>query len=238
MPVSLPPELVIFDVDGTLQDTCRWFPTVVRRGLARFAEREGIDVAMPTDAEACAVIGKRDAGVWAPFLPEAWKPRWAELRAVVIPMECDELRSGVDYLFPGVRRALSDLREAGVKTALASNCRAQYFEAVREGLGLGYLTDWQFCLDSAGIATKADMLKAAMRAAGTRAAVMVGDRESDQEAARAHGLPFVWRPSPFCRLEDVDASWDGDPAELWAILGLGPRPRINPHRTPHTGQDP
>lgn len=219
-PIGPAPDLVIFDVDGTLQDTCRWFPTVVRRGLAQFAAANGLDIAVPTDAQACAVIGKRDAEVWSPFLAEADKHRWAELRATVIPLECEELRSGVDYLFPGVRATLSELRSLGVKTALASNCRSQYFQAVREGLGLGYLTDWQFCLDSEGVASKTDMLAAAMAAAGTRRAVMVGDRESDQEAAKAHGMPFVWRPTPFCHLVGVDAVWNGDPAELRAILGL------------------
>lgn len=214
------PQLVIFDVDGTLQDTCQWWPVVLRRGLAAFATPRGFTVELPDDASACAVIGKRDADVWSPFLPPEFQHLWPELRSFVVPMECDELRGRTDYLFPGVRRLLDRLRCWGVRSALASNCRRQYFTAVREGLGLGFLTDWQYCLDSPGVTCKADMLARAMEAAGTTAAVMVGDRDSDQEAARLHRLPFVWRRNPFCHLPDADGVWDGDPASLFRLLGL------------------
>ena len=49
---NLPPELIVFDVDGTLHDTFRWWSPVIRAGLQRFAEREGLQLRMPTDAEA------------------------------------------------------------------------------------------------------------------------------------------------------------------------------------------
>ena len=88
----LPPQLVVFDVDGTLHDTFRWWAPVIRAGLQRFAALHELDVAMPSDDEAEAVVGMRDAGVWAPFLPEPHKHRWQELRAVVLPMEPDHLQ--------------------------------------------------------------------------------------------------------------------------------------------------
>ena len=97
--------------------------------------------------------GLFDAGVWAPFLPEPHKHRWQDLRAVVLPMEVEEVSRGVDYLFAGVRPMLTHLRELGVKVALASNCRRVYMgvselPSVRNGLGVaivstpkGVLTD-------------------------------------------------------------------------------------------------
>jgi len=223
---SLPPRLVVFDVDGTLHDAFGWWPRVLRRGLAAFAAERGFAVELPDDGAACAVIGKRDAEVWSPFLPPEHRALWPELRAAVVPLECEELRGGIDWLYPGMRSLLLRLREAGVATAIASNCRRLYFSAVCEGLGLAYLTDWQFCLDSEGVVDKTTMVAAALRAAGTRSAVVVGDREADREAALAHGLPFVWRRSPYCALA-ADAVWGGSPGELLSMLGVRP-PRTGP----------
>ncbi len=217
----LPPDLVVFDVDGTLHDTFRWWAPIIRAGLQRFAAQNGLDVRMPTDTEAEAVVGMKDAGVWAPFLPDAHKHRWLELRAVVLPMEVEEVSRGVDYLFPGMRPLLLHLRQIGVKVALASNCRRTYMGAMQNGQGLAALTDWQFCLDSPGVQTKTDMLTSAQAAAGGAArVVMVGDREPDHEAARALGWPFVWRRNGRCAIDDAELIWNGDPNELLSGLGL------------------
>jgi len=218
------PDLVVFDIDGTLHDTFAWWPRVLRRGLAGFAAPAGLQLSMPDDAAACAVVGEADAGVWAPFLPASHQHRWRELRAVVLPLELEELTSGADHLFTGVRALLVHLRGLGVRLALASNCHREYLEAFCEGQGVAALTDWQFCLDSPGCPTKADMLRAATAAAGSRRAVMVGDRDNDLQAARAAGLPFVWRFNDRCAPAPVDAVWHGEPAELLGQLGL---PRIS-----------
>jgi phosphoglycolate phosphatase-like HAD superfamily hydrolase len=219
----LPPQLVVFDIDGTLHDTFRWWARVIREGLARFGELHGIAMPTPSDREAEAVVGMKDAGVWAPFLPEPHKHRWQELRAVVVPMEVEEVSRGVDYLFPGVRQLLPWLRRIGVKTALASNCRRTYMGGMLAGQGLAALTDCQFCLDSPNVNTKTDMLVEARKAAGgVERVVMVGDREPDHEAAMALGWPFVWRANDRCRIPGADLVWDGEPDALLAGLGLPP----------------
>jgi len=216
----LPPDLVVFDVDGTLHDTFRWWTPVIRQGLRKFGAETGIDIATPSEEEAEAVVGMRDAGVWGPFLPEEHKHRWQDLRAVVVPLEVEEITSGVDHLFRGVRELLPHLRDRGVRVALASNCRTAYMTAVQQGQGLAALSDWQFCLDSPGVSDKRDMLRLAAAAAGARKPVMVGDREPDWEAAQALRWPFVWRRNSRCDLRHSDAIWDGEVGQLLGILGL------------------
>lgn len=220
----VPPELVVFDVDGTLHDTFRWWGPVIRQGLQRFAAATGLSIPMPSDRDAEAVIGMRDAGVWAPFLPAGHEHRWPELRAMVVPLEVATISDGTDFLFPGVRQLLPHLRRLGVKVAIASNCRSAYLGAIAHGQGLAAISDLQFCLDSPGVGDKRDMLALAAAQAGARRTVMVGDREPDIEAAAALGWPFVWRVNDRCRLAEADAVWHGDPDELLGILGL---PRIS-----------
>ena len=228
MTASIRPELVIFDVDGTLQDTFLWWPDIIRDGVQRFAKQTGLVLAEPGFDLACSVVGMRDEGVWAPFLPVGEKHRWRDLRALVLPMEDAIMRSGTSFLFPGVPEVLRSLRGLGVRTALASNCRSTYMAALREGQGLAALTEWQFCLDSPGVSTKADMLAEAFLAAGTTRAVMVGDREPDQSAAKAHGIPFVWRENTRCAIPDADAVWRGGVDELLRLLGFSEYPESNP----------
>ena len=225
---NTPPELVIFDIDGTLNGVELWWPDLIRRGLRQFADAMGLQLVEPDDRAALLVVGEKDAAVWSPFLPRDQQHRWDELRALVLPMEVDLLRSARDFLYPGVRETLTALADRGVRRALASNCGADYLAANVHGQGLGALTDWQFCLDSAGVSDKSDMLRGAMAAAGTERAVMVGDRLSDQAAALAVGIPFVWRANDLCRIDGADGTWSGDPEGLLVQLGL---PRISSTRS-------
>lgn len=214
------PELAIFDVDGTLHDTFRWWTKVFSRGIRSFGEEQGLDLPVPDQPTLESVVGNKDAGVWQPLLPDEHKGLWEALRAHVIPMEVAEISSGIDYLFPGVRELLVHLRANGVQCALASNCRAGYFQGVKEGQGLGTLVDSAWCLDSEGVETKTDMLRQAMAAAGTERAVMVGDRDADQNAALEAGLPFIWRHNDKFPMADMDGTWDGSVAGFCRLVGV------------------
>jgi len=214
------PDLVIFDIDGTVHDTFQWWVPVLRRGVAEFGRRTGIRMPELDDEAICAVVGMKDAGVWGPSLPVTHRHRWQDLREVVLTLEVQEICSGRDYLFPGVRPLLRHLRGLGVRTALASNCRSTYLEAVCRGQGLTTATDWQFCLDSDGVSTKTDMLRRAIECAGAGRPVMVGDREPDQQAAAELGMPFIWRVNSRCTIADAHGAWRGDPDELLELFGL------------------
>jgi phosphoglycolate phosphatase-like HAD superfamily hydrolase len=215
------PELVVFDVDGTLQDTLAWWPEVARAGVSKLAEQIGVDLPPPDLETAWEVVGLPDSGVWTGLLPGELHDRWPELRDVTVPLEVEVLRSGRDCLFPGTAELLRWLREHGVRITLASNCGQTYFDAVLEGQGLGRLVDDAFCLDSPGISSKTEMVRAAIARAEPGLHVLVGDRESDREAAVANGIAFVHRVGFHDRgALPADASADSSEQLAEVLLGF------------------
>ena len=94
-------------------------------------------------------------------------------------------------LLPGVAETLAALRERGVSLGIASNCGQDYLDAMLNGLGLSRWIHEARCLDSPGASSKASMVGDLMETFGTRAAVMVGDRLGDRNAAWENGIPHV-----------------------------------------------
>ena len=119
----------------------------------------------------------------------------AEERAVLMRHCVEEeeaaLRSGRAATLPGVTDTLEQLAQAGVPMGIASNCGQSYLDAMVSGLGLDRWIPQARCLDSHGIADKADMIEDLLTTFGTRSAVMVGDRQGDRDAAWSNGLPHV-----------------------------------------------
>ncbi|MCL6547969.1 MAG: HAD hydrolase-like protein, partial [Alicyclobacillus sp.] len=96
-----------------------------------------------------------------------------------------------DVLIPGAREVLTQLRSRGHTLTTASNCGQVYLDTVLDSQGLRALFTQPLCLQTVGGRVKADILAAHFQRFDRRDAVMVGDRASDIEAARAHGIPII-----------------------------------------------
>lgn len=118
-----------------------------------------------------------------------------EHRALVMERCVEEehfaLEAGKAVLLPGVRDALVELRERGVRLGIASNCAQAYLDAALDRVGLGEFIEEGRCLESPGIRDKAGMIEDLLLTFGTRSAVFVGDRDGDRAAAHANGLPHL-----------------------------------------------
>ena len=125
-------------------------------------------------------------------------------------------------MYPGARQLLVDLHSAGVDVALASNCGRRYLESFLDAFSLRAIVREAYCADSPGIGSKADMVREILDATGAKRAVMVGDRDGDRQAARAHGVPFVlftggFGPAPAAEGDRLAADY-GDVRS--SVLGL------------------
>jgi len=184
-------DAVVFDLDGTLVATDRFWVDAARAGARRAFGELGIERPMPTATQWMSMVGHPIGQGFQrlfPDLPEASRRR--------IQLLCEEeerkaLKSGQAALLPGVAETLTALRERGVRIGVASNCGQDYLDAMMKGLGLSKWVEEARCLDSPGTTSKALMVANLLDTFGTRAAVMVGDRQGDRDAAWENGLPHV-----------------------------------------------
>lgn len=220
--MSAPPFLfdaVVFDLDGTLVATDRFWIESARTGARRAFVELGIERAMPSADEWMSLVGLP--------LARGFDALFADLspaqRAVVLERCVEEehraLRAGQAALLPGVAETLDDLVARGVRLGIASNCGRDYLRSMLDDLGLARWIEASRCLDSPGVASKGGMVAQLLDEFGTRAAVMVGDRAGDRDAAWQNGLPHVHYARGFAQAgELVEAE-----ATIETMLELVPR---------------
>jgi phosphoglycolate phosphatase-like HAD superfamily hydrolase/uridine kinase len=193
-------DAVVFDLDGTLVATDRFWVDAARAGARRAFSELGLEHAMPSAEQWMSLVGHPLS-----FGLDRLFPDLTERQRSLIRRRCEEeehqaLRAGQAALLPGVADALCGLRERGAKLGIASNCGQDYLDAMMNGLGLAKWIDEARCLDTPGASSKAWMVGDLVDAFGTRAAVMVGDRLGDRDAAWENGLPHVHHARGFATL--------------------------------------
>ncbi|HVS18450.1 MAG TPA: HAD hydrolase-like protein, partial [Planctomycetota bacterium] len=189
-------DAVLFDLDGTLVSTELFWVEAAREGARRAFAELGIERDMP-DAEAwLSMVGLPLARGFELVFADLEPAARARVMALCVEEEERALRAGGAALMPGAREVLSELRAAGLKLGIASNCGRGYLQSMLGDLDLGNLVDEARCLDSHGVHSKSDMIADLLATFGTRRALMVGDRSGDAEAAHQNALPHVHLEGP------------------------------------------
>lgn len=240
-----PFDALIFDLDGTLLATDRYWIPAARAGARRAFAELGIERAEPSDADWMSLVGLPLAQGFDLLFADLSPAERTLVRERCVEEEHFALDAGKGALLPGVREALEELRARRVALGIASNCSQPYLDAALGKLGLAEFVREGRCLDTPGIATKADMVRDLLCTFGTRSAVMVGDRAGDRDAAHANAIPHVHLRSGFappgehveCEavIEDLRAllprlwrrgTWILDALEQLGCLGPAPPRRI------------
>jgi phosphoglycolate phosphatase-like HAD superfamily hydrolase len=190
-PQNRPPELVIFDIDGTLLATDAFWLEIGRRAVAAAYARHGVERELPDASRFLAAIGLPLPAFWEEILPADLHFLLEEVETEAEGLADAAFATGHGALYPGARALLDELARARVHLALASNCGRRYLDSFQKAFGLATVVTEARCQDSPGVGSKADMVADILAASGTRDAVMVGDRDSDRLAARANGIPFI-----------------------------------------------
>jgi HAD superfamily hydrolase (TIGR01549 family) len=189
------PEIICFDMDGTLLNSGDFGVIAITRAfesLIASGRLPGL-AAPPSAALIRAQIGKPPAVFYKELLPEHLQERSHELHIETTRHEREFLKSGVGKLFDGALDVLDQLKRAGLKLALVSNCSQPYLDCVAETFGLMRWLNWAACVGDKSMPgrNKSNLVGQGLRELGVSRGIMVGDRVHDAEAAKANGLWFI-----------------------------------------------
>ena len=184
--------LVAFDLDGVLYSSEPFLGEAYREAIANVnAAQPGSFASVPTTREVLDHVGWPLPVIFANLFPGAAADALARLHAETLAVICGHVARGDGILYPDVTESLQGLHAAGHRLAVASNGRTRYVETVLATYRLGELFLPRVTADMVG--DKIAILRHYRERLGVApgAVVMVGDRASDVEAARAVGCHFI-----------------------------------------------
>ena len=201
---------IIFDLDGTLWDSCRvvsesWGETLRRR--------YGIEHG-PTAEQVKSIMGMT-ADEIADTLFTGCGEEFREICLACIHGENDYIADHGGDVYPGVPEMLETLSKR-FPLFIVSNCLDGYIECFLKSSGLGaHFRDWA-CEGSTGLKKAGNISLIAARH-GIAAPVYIGDTVMDERSAREAGCLFIHAAYGFGTAERPDAV-AAAPAALPAVI--------------------
>ena len=201
------PELVLFDLDGTLADTARDLLVA----MERLCETEGVTPPALEPFRRTVSLGAK-AMLKLALGCEPEQPRFVELRHRFLSLYRENLAQHTD-LFPGIAEVLAALELRGLKWGVVTNKPHWLTEPLLRELALEQSAA---CIVSGDTLPRRkpdpDQLLLACETTGTspRRTVYVGDSRSDIEAGRRAGMRTVAVEFGYIPPGESPSAWGAD----------------------------
>lgn len=203
---------IIFDLDGTLWDSCR----VVAESWTRTMQQVFGSERVFTVDDIKGVMGLTATEIGAKLFPD-YGDRAMELCLRCMDDELEYISGHSGDVYPGVEEMLSKLSRRW-PLFIVSNCQDGYIQCFFGATGLGkYIKDIE-CEGATGLC-KAENIKLICRRNGLESPIYVGDTAGDERSAKAAGCCFVHASYGFGTVQAPDAVINSV-AELPALLEL------------------
>ncbi|MBR6444579.1 MAG: HAD family hydrolase [Firmicutes bacterium] len=231
--------VLIFDYDGTINETMKIYMPGVRKAVDWLIEDCGIEVEKPSDERIAGWLGVNMDDMWADFMPGLDADIKHQAERLVGKVMLEKTMSHEAAWYAGMEETLDELKRRGYDMAVLSNCGILYAKTQWEVFHMDRWFDAFFQCESFDNAPK-EVIMAAIAADYEKAAEMtpvksergckghlrdfigIGDRDSDLAAAQSIGAPFigcVYGYASYGELDDADIS-AGSPENILTATAI------------------
>ncbi len=190
-------KLVVFDLDGTLNRTDLYAVPAHRTAF------EELGMFGVTEEEIISNFGSSDSEYLKKMVPHLDREQAQRHLSRVAELEAYFLKE-FHGEYEGVTDMMSTLKERGYRIAVCSNSSEEYIRMVLNSLNLSRFVDEIQELEEGK--DKAYTLALLLKRLHPQAAVMVGDRFYDMDAAVENGIPFIGCAYGYGREEEMAAA--------------------------------
>ena len=191
-------DALIFDIDGTLWDSCE----AVRKSWQKSLRKHYGCFGSPDLSQVRSIMGLSPDEI-SEKLFFRFGTHAREVFDVLSEDECAFLAENGADVYPGVSDGLRELARTR-RLFLVSNCQRGYIEAFLHSCGFEDYFEACLCAGVTGL-EKSENLKKLMREHNLLHSLFVGDTRSDERAAREAGCDFVLAAYGFGDAESPDA---------------------------------
>ena len=195
----MPFDGLIFDIDGTLWDSCE----AVRQSWQRSLRKRYGCFGSPDLSQVRSIMGLGPDEI-AQKLFSRFGEHAREVFDALSEDECAFLAEHGAELYPGVADTLRSLAESR-RLFIVSNCQKGYIEAFLRSCGFETLFEAHLCAGVTGL-DKSGNLRRLMRERELERAVYIGDTLSDESASRDADCAFIHAAYGFGTAERPDAA--------------------------------
>lgn len=202
-------DLVILDLDGTLYSSTATTLGAVERAVRDLNARHGLDFPRPSDELVLSGVGLTRREFAAKVFPELPESYHEEIDELVWHWERELVQNGRGSLYPGAVDVLDTLSSDGHRLAVATNAGRGYMNHILDYFRIRPYFAEARCAGQEGTRDKADLIVLILDNLSVTpgGAVMVGDRQSDIDAARRTGafaIGCTWGFGSGAELGDAD----------------------------------
>lgn len=200
--MSQPISALVFDLDGTLAWTERYWLPVMAQVLEDTEREKGWKHVLGDVRETLQHLGKPSEEIMAEIYPQISAEEIAGVLAHKAKVWDGMLAEQPFELYPGTLETLAELKAAGWQLFVSSNCGAAYLKEMLESTGLGGHIQDAACLGGHPGLAKWEFTQKLLAKVDLKRGFFIGDSVHDMEAGRKNGLQTIFADYGYGRCDD------------------------------------